>query len=72
MRTKKENLVFYFLYYWSPHGRRERFFINWYSQVIEVCPIEIDFNVELRDISEGVDIAVPPINLTFVQIRLAT
>ena len=38
-----------------------------------MCPIEIDFNVEdLGDISEGVDIAVPPINLAFIHIHLAT
>ena len=36
-------------------------------------PVEIEFNVEdLGDISEGVDIAVPPINLAFIEIRLAT
>ena len=73
MRTKRENLVFYFLYYWSPHGRREIFFSDWYSQVIELCPIEIEFNVEdLGDISEGVDITVTPVYLEFIQIRLAT
>ena len=38
-----------------------------------MCPIEIDFNVEdLVDISKGVDIVVPPINLAFIQIHLAT
>ena len=35
-------------------------------------PVKIDFNVEdLGDIFEGVDIAVPPIDLAFIQIRLA-
>ena len=36
-------------------------------------PVEIDFNVEnLGDISEGVDIAVPHIDLAFIEICLAT
>ena len=37
-----------------------------------MCPIEIDSNVEdLGDISKGVDIVVPPVNLAFIQILLA-
>ena len=36
-------------------------------------PVKVEFNVEdLGDISEGVDIAVPPIDLEFIEIRLAT
>ena len=35
-------------------------------------PVKIEFNVEdLGDIFEGVDIAVPPIDLEFIQIHLA-
>ena len=36
-------------------------------------PVMIEFNVEdLGDISKSVDVAVPPINLSFIQICLAT
>ena len=35
--------------------------------------VEIDFNVkDLGNISEGVDITVPPVYLAFIQIRLVT
>ena len=34
-------------------------------------PVEIDFNVEdLGDISKGVDVAMPPIDLAFIQVCL--
>ena len=37
-----------------------------------MLPVEIDFNVEdLGDISEGVDVVVPPIDLAFIQVHLA-
>ena len=36
-------------------------------------PVKIDFDVEdLGDIYEGVDVVVPPIDLAFIQVHLAT
>ena len=36
-----------------------------------MCPVEVDFNVkDLGDISEGVDVVVPPIDLEFIQVLL--
>ena len=68
----KKDLVFYFLYDWSPHGQCETFSGDWYPQVVEMFPVEIKFDVEdLGNVSEGVDIIVPPVNLAFIQIRLA-
>ena len=49
------------------------FFCDWYTQVVEMYPFEFDFNVKDQgDISEGVDITVPPVYLAFIQIHLAT